>query len=73
MVRDYINGVSNPHHHSFEIGPGKEMNPRRMSFPVTLYEHYTGELKAIKYKSKKEVIQDGEAWRVDVLPITSDE
>ena len=70
--RDYMIGLSNPHHHSFEIGPGKEVNPKRFSFPVTLYEYYTGEPKAFKYKSKIEVIQEGGSWRVDLLPITSD-
>jgi hypothetical protein len=70
--RTYMIGLSNPHHHSFEIGPGKKINSKRWSFPVTLYEHYTGEPKAFKYESKIEVIQDGNAWRVDVLPITAD-
>jgi len=70
--RNYMIGLSNPHHHSFEIGSGKEIKPKRFSFPVTLYEYYTGEPKAFKYKSKIEVIQEGDSWRVDVLPITAD-
>jgi hypothetical protein len=70
--RNYMIGLSNPHHHSFEIGSGKETDPERFSFPVTLYEYYTGEPKAFKYKSKIELIREGDSWRVDVLPLTSD-
>lgn len=69
---NYMIGVSNPHHHSFEIGPGKKIHSKRWSFPVTLYEHYTGEPNAFKYKSKIEVIKEGDSWRVDLLPITPD-
>jgi hypothetical protein len=68
---DYMVGVSNPHHQSFEIGPGKEINSSRFSFPVTLYEYYTAEPKAFKYRSKIEVIQEGDSWRVDLLPIAA--
>ncbi len=68
----YMIGLSNPHHLSFEIGSGKEINPKRFSFPVILYEYYTGEAKAYKYKSKIEIVLEGESWRVDLLPITSD-
>ena len=63
-------GVSNPHHHSFEIGPGKIMSHDRLSFPIVLYEHYTGEAKAFRYKSKIEVVREGDVWRVDRLPTT---
>ncbi len=70
--RQYMVGLSNPHHLSFEIGPGKEINPKRFSFPVTLYEYYTGEPKAFKYNSNIELVQEGDLWRVDVLPLTSD-
>jgi hypothetical protein len=70
--RDYMVGVSNPHHHSFEISSGKTINSKRISFPVILYEHYTGEPKALKYKSRIEIVNDGDSWRVDILPITSE-
>lgn len=70
--RDYMIGVSNPHHMAFEVGPGKEINPKRFTFPVTLYEYYTGELEAYKYDSKIEVIQEGDSWLVDALPLTAD-
>ena len=32
--RNYMIGLSNPHHHSFEIGSGKQINTKRFSFPV---------------------------------------
>jgi hypothetical protein len=70
--RDFMIGVSNPHHHSFEIGSGKEINPKRFVFPVTLYEYYTCEPKAFKYKSKIELIREGDSWRVDALPLTAE-
>jgi hypothetical protein len=70
--RNYMIGLSNPHHHSFEIGSGKEINPELFSFPVTLYEYYTGEPKAFKYNSKIELVREDNLWRVDVLPLTSD-
>jgi len=69
--RDYMVGVSNPHHHSFEIGQGKTINSKRLSFSVTLYEHYTGEPNAFEYKGRIEVIQEGDEWRVDFLPNTA--
>ena len=70
--RQYMTGLSNPHHLSFEIGRGKKINSKRFTFPVTLFEYYTGEPKAFQYKSKIEVIKEGDSWRVDVLPTTSD-
>lgn len=70
--RQYMSGLSNPHHISFEIGKGKEINSKRIVFPVTLYEYYTGEPKAFQYKSKIEIIKEGDSWRVNVLPKSSD-
>lgn len=67
-----MSGLSNPHHSSFEIGKGKELNSKRVIFPVILYEYYTGEPNAFLYKSKIELIKEEGSWRVDVLPITSD-
>ena len=70
--RQYMIGLSNPHHLSFEIGPGKEINSKRFVFLVTLYEYYTGEPKAFKYKSKIDLVLEGDSWRIDVLPLTAD-
>ncbi len=67
---NYMVGVSNPHHLSFEIGTGKMINANRLSFPVILYEHYTGERGAFRYKSKIEIFRDGGSWMVDILPVT---
>ena len=69
--RQYMIGLSNPHHSAFEIGPCKESNPKRFIFPVTLYENCTGEPKALRYKSRIEIIQEGDSWRVDVLPLAA--
>ncbi|MBI5076337.1 MAG: hypothetical protein HZB62_14385 [Nitrospirae bacterium] len=68
----YMSGLSNPRHISFEIGNGKEINSKRIVFPVILYEYYSGESKAFQYKSKIELVKEGDSWRVDVLPSTSD-
>ena len=65
-------GLSNPHHQSFEIRHGKAKGSKRMSFPVVLYEHYTGEPEAFGYESSIEIVQDGESWEVDELPRSSD-
>jgi hypothetical protein len=70
--RDYMTGLSNPHHSSFEIGKGKIINSNRVVFPVTLYEYYTGESKAFQYNSKIEIIKEDTSWRVSVLPTTSE-
>ncbi len=70
--KQYMTSLSNPHHSSFEIASGKEINPKRSTFPVTLYEYCNGEPGAYQYKSKIEVILEGNSWRVDVLPLTAD-
>lgn len=70
--RLYMSGLSNPHHMSFEIWKGKIINPKRVVFPVILYEYYTGGESAFQYKSKMEVIKEGDSWLIDVLPVTSD-
>jgi hypothetical protein len=48
------------------------MDGKRWSFPVVLYEYYTGEPTAFEYNSRIEVVQEGDSWRVDLLPITSE-
>lgn len=70
--RDYMTGLSNPHHSSFELGQGRTINAKQIVFPVTLYEYYTGEQKAFQYKSEIEVIKEGDTWRINTLPITSE-
>jgi len=39
---------------------------------MTLHEHYTAELKAFMYKSEIDVVQDGDAWRVDAFLMTAE-
>jgi hypothetical protein len=68
----YMSGLSNPRHISFEIGKGKIVNSKRTSFPVVLYEYYTGEKTAFQYKSAIEIIKEDDSWLVDLLPTTSD-
>jgi len=70
--RQFIVGLSNPHHQAFEIGRGRLMSTNRYEFPVTLYEFYTGERAGERYQSSLEVVKEGQVWRVDRLPITSD-
>ena len=70
--RQYMSGLSNPHHISFEISEGRKINSKRFVFPVTLFEYYTNDLKAFRYKSKIEIVKEGDSWRVDVLPYSSD-
>lgn len=36
--REYMSGLSTPHHLSFEIEHGRELAPGRIAFPVRLYE-----------------------------------
>jgi hypothetical protein len=70
--KQYMSGLSNPHHISFEIGKCREINSNRFAFTVTLFEHYTGERNADKYRSTLEVIKEEGSWRIDVLPTSSD-
>jgi hypothetical protein len=70
--RQYMSGLSNPHHISFEISEGKKINSKRFAFPVTLFEYNTNDPKAFRYKSKIEIVKEGDSWRVDVLPDSSD-
>ena len=69
--KNAIVGVSNPRHLSFEISTGKMINANRLSFPVILYDHYTGEQRGLRYKSRIEIVLDDGSWMVDVLPVTS--
>jgi hypothetical protein len=71
-VRQYMSGLSNPHHVSFEISRGKEMQRDRFVFPVILYEAYTGEPSGWAYRGSIEVIRHEERWGVDRLPRTSE-
>jgi len=67
-LRQYMTGLSNPHHEAFEIGAGNPVGPDRLSFPVRLFEIYLGESTGMTYSDTLEVVRHGDEWRVDRLP-----
>jgi hypothetical protein len=71
-LRQFMVGLSNPHHQAFKIGDGLSEGTNRYVFSVTLYEFYTGEPRGFAYPSTLEVVKQGQVWRVDRLPKSSD-
>ncbi|OGP72629.1 MAG: hypothetical protein A2V86_04270 [Deltaproteobacteria bacterium RBG_16_49_23] len=71
-LRQFIVGLSNPHHQAFEIEAGRKLSDTRFIFSVTLYELYSGENMGFAYKGVMEVVKQGNVWRVDRLPRSSD-
>src|SRR4030042_5931742 len=71
-LRQFMVGLSNPHHQAFEIGTGKKLSSDRYVFPVTLYELYTGETTGLAYSGTLEIIKQGKDWRINMLPKNSD-
>lgn len=69
-LREYMTGVSNPHHVAFEIFAGRMTGADRVSFPVRLFELYAGESTGLVYADTLEVVLQSGAWRVDRLPRT---
>jgi len=70
-LRSYISGVENPHHQAFEIGRGKRLASGGFSFPVAMYEHYTGQKEPDQHPKPLAIvlIQSGpDNWLVDELP-----
>ena len=67
-LRQYIEGPSNPHHHSFEIGEGAAVDSVRFSFPVVFYAYCLGEPGAYRSSGMLEVVRQRNTWRVDSLP-----
>lgn len=82
LLREFMSGLSDPHHQSFEIGKGQEVPPAqyifqnvnsvRYIFPVVLYELYSGETTGLGYSGTIEIVRQGKKWRVDTLPRSSD-
>ncbi len=68
----YMVGLSDPHHFAFELGPGEQLNPILYEFRVILYEASNGTKEGFKYKGKLRVIQQGQYWRIDQLPASSE-
>jgi len=71
-LRQFLVGLSNPHHQAFEVGRGRLKANNRYGFLVTLYEFHTGEHTGNKYQSTLEAVKEGQGWRVDHLPISAD-
>ena len=67
-LRQYMTGLSNPHHEAFEISRGSGIGPDRFAFPVRLLELYTGETTGVAISDTLEVVRQGDEWRVDRLP-----
>jgi hypothetical protein len=69
--RYYLSGLANPHHQAFEVWRGKRLPSGGFSFPVAMYEHYTGQKEPGQHPKALTivVIQSGpESWLVDDLP-----
>lgn len=71
-LRQFMVGLSNPHHEAFKIAEGKKGGANRYIFSVTLYELFSGEKAGYGYVGKLEVVKEREEWRIDVLPKSSD-
>jgi hypothetical protein len=67
-LRQFLAGLSNPRHQAFEIDRGHQQTTSRYTFPVTLYELYTGEQVGARYHGILEVEKQGGVWRVNRLP-----
>jgi hypothetical protein len=69
--RSFLSGISNPHHQAFEVGRGKRLPSGGFAFPVTMYEHYSGQKESNQHPKPLRivVIQAGpESWSVDEMP-----
>lgn len=70
QIREYLSGMSNPHHAAFEVFDGKRVKSA-YEFRVRLFEHYTGEERASELPGDlriRLVKVGGEDWQVDNLP-----
>ncbi len=71
-LKEYLVGLSNPHHFDFNIGEAIRLSSIRYAFPVLMYEEYTG-YKVEKMKgpfSMLMMVFRGEEWRVSKLPFS---
>jgi len=71
-LKQFIVGLSNPQHQAFLIENGRKLQDGRFMFSVILYELYFGEDKGSVYRGFLEVVKQGNVWRVDRLPKSSD-
>lgn len=71
-LRQFIQGLSNPHHKAFEITAARHPSSNQYRFLVVLYELASGEPTGFQYKGIMEVIRETGKWRIDHLPRSSD-
>ncbi len=68
----YMSGLGNPHHQSYEIGPGRKRSTGRYAFPVRLFEIASRDRKGTLYESEIVIARQPDRWAVDELPKTPD-
>ena len=71
-LRQYLSGLSAPHHQAFELGHGRRTSPGKFVFPVTLYEYATGMSGAFSYRSEIELVSERGRWVIGRLPRSGD-
>jgi hypothetical protein len=71
-LRQFLSGLSNPHHQAFEVGRGRRSDSGTFVFPVTLYEYANGMSSAFSYRSEIELVNERGQWVINRLPRTSD-
>ena len=67
-LRDYISGLSQPQHASFEIGPGTPLGDGRYVFEARLYEHAFGDHETLESPREANITvvrSSPERWLVD--------
>jgi hypothetical protein len=66
-----LQGVSSPHHESFEIGPGRQLSPTKYAFDLIQYEYLTKMgVRGPRPKPARLVVVEvaPEQWLVDEFP-----
>jgi len=69
---EYVTGLSNPHHLAYEIIGVQLEKADRYSFHVILYELAATAPSGNRYGSLFELVKQGDEWKIDVLPRSSD-
>lgn len=71
-LRQFLVGLSNPHHQAFEMEGSGQGDGARYSFRVMLYELSTGQETGAGYEGVIEAVKESGEWRVDRLPRSSE-
>ncbi len=71
-LRQYVSGLSNPRHEAFEVTNACLSSRPPYTFGVVLYELAEGEATGMTYQGTITVVREGQFWRVDRLPPSSD-